>query len=112
MADNEELNGPITILVISHGWVVIGMVLNDGREDGEALVAHAHTVDRWGTTEGLAELCHRGPRDDTTIRKLIPFEDQLRVNRQHILFTLNCDPSKWLTALEITGGTTGKKKKG
>jgi hypothetical protein len=89
----------IEIIVVSHGWVVVGVVVDDGRESGEILLAYAHSIDRWGTTKGIAQLCHEGPRKETKLNPLVPYDAQLRINRAHGMLFLPCDSAKWLSAL-------------
>jgi len=95
----RAVSQPIEIIVVSHGWVVVGVVVDDGRESREMLLGHAHSIDRWGTTDGLAQLCHEGPRKETRLRSLVPYDSQLRINREHVKFCLPCDPEKWSAKL-------------
>lgn len=91
----------IEILVITHGWVIVGVVTDDGRESGEAEIAYAHAIVRWGTTNGLAQLCHEGPRRETKLNPAIPFGDLLRINRTAVIARYACDSSKWAERLGV-----------
>lgn len=95
------MSQPIEIIVVSHGWVVVGVVVDDGRESKEMLLGHAHSIDRWGTSDGLAQLCHEGPRKETRLRSLVPHDSQLRINREHVKFCLPCDLAKWSAKLGV-----------
>ena len=90
----------IEILIITHGWVIVGVVTDDGRESGEAEIAYAHTIARWGTTGGLAQLCE-GPRGETRLNPMLPHGDALRINRAHVIGRLACDSSKWSKKLGV-----------
>jgi len=92
----------IEIIVVSHGWVVVGVVIDDGSESGEILLAYAHSIDRWGTTNGLAQLCHEGPRRETKLNSLVPYDAQLRINRAHGMLFFSCNATNWLKALGVS----------
>ena len=92
----------VEIIVVTHGWVVVGVVQDDGRESGEAEIAHAHAIARWGTSKGLAQLCESGPLPSTRLESLIPHADRLRINRAHVIARLLCDSSRWLRALGVS----------
>lgn len=91
----------VDIVTVAYGWVLVGVITDDGRESGELELAYAHTIACWGTTSGLAQLCHEGPRRETRLNKSVPFGDVLRINRQHVGMRLACDPAKWSKALGI-----------
>lgn len=91
----------IEILILTHGWVIVGVVTDDGRESGEAEVAYAHTIVRWGTTDGIAQLCREGPRRETRLNPAIPSGDLLRINRTAVIARLACDSSKWSERLGV-----------
>jgi hypothetical protein len=47
------MSGEIRILVLSHGWVVVGKV----EQSGLFLeLRDSYVIERWGTTNGLGEL--------------------------------------------------------
>jgi hypothetical protein len=103
----EKYKFRVVIFVLSHGWVMVGVPVDDGRESGEVRVAYAHTVRRWGTTEGIAQLCKTGPLEGTVLDPTIPHEDHLKINYAHEIFCLECDPSKWVEALKLPVDKTG-----
>lgn len=56
------------IVVLQRGWVVVGRFSQEGEEcrlDG------AQCIRRWGTTQGLGELCG-GPLRETKLDKMGP----------------------------------------
>ena len=76
------------ICVLERGWVLVGQLEKDG---DEYLLVNANVVRRWGTTDGLGELAMNGPLESTKLEKT----PLVRFNKSQLIFTINCDESKW-----------------
>lgn len=95
MARSEELH-PIRILVLDRGWV---MVARCPEPDGFALwlpVTHSRTIRRWGTSEGLGELCS-GPTNSTILDRQV---SKINVPVRCILFIIEVEQNKWSSHLK------------
>lgn len=76
------------ICVLERGWVLVGILEKDG---DEYLLLKGNVIRRWGTTKGLGQLAIEGPTSET-ILDAIPLA---KFNKNQLIFTLNCDESKW-----------------
>lgn len=86
-------SGPIKIIVLQRGWVIVGRLEKNG---SECKVHQASVIRNWGTTKGLGEIAIAGPTSSTKLDKcggLVEF-DYLTV-----VATISCEESKWLAVL-------------
>ena len=78
------------IYVLTNGWVVVGQ--NPVPCEGKILrLSNAHTIRRWGTTEGLGEL-FGGPLESTKLDKL---SSDLTINTKAVIMEFEVDTDKW-----------------
>jgi len=76
------------IVVLERGWIMVGILEKDG---DEYLLLNGRIIRRWGTTEGLGEIAIKGPLPETKLDK-IPL---VKFHKNQLIFTINCDESKW-----------------
>lgn len=78
----------IKIVVADRGWVFIGRVW----KGSESLkIQNAFVIRRWGTSEGLGELCIKGKLPDTILDKCLDVE----IPNESIKAIFSCDQEKW-----------------
>jgi hypothetical protein len=78
------------ILVIQSGWVIVC----DQNTAAPTKVTNARIIQRWGTSEGLAQLALHGPQPGTTLSEVFDGEVPL----PSVIFTLYvAEPEKWTT---------------
>lgn len=65
-ANNKQFEGPIKIVVLQRGWVLVGKFERKGEQ---CFLHEASTIRSWGTTKGLGELAAGGPTKDTKLDK-------------------------------------------
>ena len=71
------------IVVLQRGWVVTGLV----QEDGDKIVIHdAAVVRRWGTTKGLGELAAKGPLPQTVLDPA----GRVEAHKLAVVLTIDC----------------------
>ena len=76
------------IVVLQRGWVVVGLV----EEDGDKIVIHdAAVVRRWGTTQGLGELAAKGPLPET----ILDPAGRVEAHELAVVLTIDCDEEAW-----------------
>ena len=80
----------VKILVLDRSWVLVGEVWESGCE---IMLKNGSVVRYWGTEKGLGELANLGPREKT---KLDPFNHDVKINKAHIFFSIDCNDEKWL----------------
>lgn len=78
----------IKIVVADRGWVFIGNVFQ-GKES--TLIKNSYVIRRWGTSEGLGELCIKGKLENTVLEKCLDIEIPLK----SIIAYFDCDQDKW-----------------
>jgi hypothetical protein len=78
----------IKIVVVDRGWVFIGNVFKSAESTS---IKNCHVIRRWGTSEGLGELCIKGKLDKTILDKCLDVEIPLK----SIIAYLDCDQEKW-----------------
>jgi hypothetical protein len=86
-------SGPIKIMVLQRGWVMVGRLERDG---SECKLHNASVLRNWGTTKGLGEIATGGPTSSTKIDKcggLVEF-DYLTV-----VCSISCEESKWVNVV-------------
>lgn len=72
------------IVVISSGWVVIGMV----ETKPDMIIIHdASVIRKWGTTAGLGEIATRGPTKETTL----DYTGKVEVFNQAVIMQIVCE---------------------
>lgn len=82
----------IKIVVVDRGWVFIGNVF---KGSDSTLIKNAHVIRRWGTCEGLGELCIKGKLQNTILEKCLDVEIPLK----SIIAFFDCDQEKWNNCL-------------
>lgn len=88
-----QLEGPIKIVVLQRGWVLVGKFERDG---DQCFLHNASTIRNWGTTKGLGELAKDGPTKDTKLDKcngVVEFEALTKV------LSIDVDQGKWANKL-------------
>jgi|ERR1019366_2419417 hypothetical protein len=60
----KQFEGPIKIVVLQRGWVLVGKF---ERKGDQCFLHNAHVIRNWGTTKGLGELAKDGPTVNTKI---------------------------------------------
>lgn len=55
----------VEIVVLPHGWVLIGRLEDDGM--GDYVLREAAVIRRWGTTGGLGQLALEGKQSGTEL---------------------------------------------
>lgn len=88
----------IAIMVLRERWVLVGVVLDTGRESGEIVLRRAHVVRYWGTTNGLGELS-AGPTPKTRLDPLPSVEGELRIPYHSLVFPLEVATAPWARAI-------------
>ena len=74
-----DCKGPIKIVVLQRGWVLVGKFERTG---DQCFLHNASVIRNWGTTKGLGELANRGPLKDTKLDKcngVVEFEALTKV---------------------------------
>lgn len=88
-----QFEGPIKIVVLQRGWVLVGKFERDG---DRCYLHNASTIRSWGTTKGLGELAKDGPTKDTKLDKcngVVEFEALTKV------LSIDVDQGKWANKL-------------
>ena len=80
-------DGEIRIVIGQRGWVWVGRYSTDGEE---VILRDAKNIRRWGTTQGLGELCS-GPLVETVLDPV----GTVRLHQLAIVATYNCDSEVW-----------------
>lgn len=80
-------SGPVRIVVLQRGWVVVGYYAEDG---DDVTVTNASVIRAWGTTKGLGQLID-GPTSATKLDK----SGTVRAHRVAVVLTLDADETKW-----------------
>ena len=74
---------PEKIVVLQRGWVVVGLV----EEDGDKIIIHdAAVVRRWGTSKGLGELAAKGPLPQTVLDP----GGRVEAHKLAVVLTIDC----------------------
>ena len=84
-------SGPVRIVVLQRGWVVVGYYAEDG---DDVTVSSASVIRVWGTTKGLGELVD-GPTPATRLDK----SGTVRAHRGAVVLTLDADEDAWRSLL-------------
>ena len=90
--DKEESEKNIKIAILQRGWIVIGEYSEEGNE---CVLDNASVIRRWGTTEGLGELAHKGKQSETVLDKT----GVVRFNKLTSIAFIDCDASIWQSQL-------------
>ena len=88
----QEYEGAIKIVILQRGWVMIGKFERNGND---CKLHNASVIRKWGTTNGLPELCN-GKLSDTILDKcygVVEF-DYLTV-----IATIAVNEEKWKNSL-------------
>ena len=78
----------IKIEVVDRGWIFIGHTFNSKES---TLIKNAYIIRKWGTSEGLGELCIKGKLEDTILDKCLDIE----IPSESIIAFFDCDQEKW-----------------
>lgn len=92
-ANNIQYNGPIKIVVLQRGWVLIGKFERLG---DTCKLNNASVIRNWGTKKGLGELAQDGPQSNTILDKcngVVEFEALTMV------LSISVNEAKWLTKI-------------
>lgn len=81
---------PKHIIVIESGWVFSGDVV-EGIQPNTITIENAAVIRKWGTTEGLGQLCLKGPTSDTTL----DYCTAPLIHLDKVLFILPVVSGKW-----------------
>lgn len=97
MSDNININGieyksvnkgeEVRIVIGQRGWVWVGRYSTDGEE---VTLRDAKNIRRWGTTQGLGELC-QGPLPETVLDPV----GTVRLHQLAVVATYDCDSEVW-----------------
>lgn len=80
-------NSPVKIVILQHGWVMVG----HWGQDGDACwLDDASVIERWGTTEGLGQLVN-GPTKETRLKKC----GRVEFHILGVVAAITADASKW-----------------
>ncbi|WP_025915490.1 hypothetical protein [Herminiimonas sp. CN] len=91
-AENLSPTTPqIQIVALDRGFVFVGYVT---RTETEMYIDKARCIRKWGTSEGLGQL-KDGPVADTVLDASCTVRPQLKA----VLFTVDCNQSKWTSSL-------------
>ena len=63
---NKQYEGPIKIVVLQRGWVMVGKLEKNGTD---CKLHNASVIRSWGTTKGLGEIAGGGPTSSTKLDK-------------------------------------------
>lgn len=77
----------VKIVVLDRGFIFVGHVTQD---DQSIYIDNASCIRRWGTTQGIGELCN-GPLPETILDRA----GVIRAPVRALIFTIDCDASKW-----------------
>ena len=90
----------IRILVLDKGFVIVCRCEDPNGFPFWLPVTNSRTIRRWGTTEGLGQLC-TGPTTDTVLDKEIQSET---IPCRAIVRVIDVDQKKWSKHLSPVGG--------
>lgn len=85
--------GPIKIVVLQRGWVMVGYYKRDG---DNCTLQNAAVLRSFGTTKGLGEIAASGPTSST---KLDPCNGLVEFHRLTEVATITCKESAWASKL-------------
>lgn len=71
--------GEVEIVVLPHGWVLVGRLIDDGVSD--YLLKDAAVIRRWGTSAGLGQIAREGAQEGTVLDR----ETDCRIPRGGII---------------------------
>jgi hypothetical protein len=86
-------SGPVKIVVLQRGWVMVGRLERDG---SECRLHNASVIRNWGTTKGLGQIATGGPTKDT---KLDSCGGVVEFDYLTVVAAISCEESKWVSAL-------------
>lgn len=86
MPNRNYQNGDLVITVLDRGWVFMGFVTI--LSDTKVRLDCAYNIHRWGTTEGLGQLCVKGPTSETILNEAGTIYGTP-------IFVMKVDTSKW-----------------
>lgn len=84
----QEFTGPIKIVILQRGWVMIGKFEKNG---SDCKLHNASVIRSWGTTKGLGELAN-GPTCST---KLDPCHGVVEFHELTIVAMITVNQNKW-----------------
>lgn len=87
------LGGPVKIVILQRGWVMVGYYQRDG---ANCTLRNASVLRQYGTTKGLGEIAEGGPTSST---KLDPCNGLVEFHRLTEVATITCVESKWHSKL-------------
>ena len=77
----------VRIVIGQRGWVWVGRYSTDWEE---VILRDAKNIRRWGTTQGLGELC-AGPLVETVLDPV----GTIRLHQLAVVATYDCDSEAW-----------------
>ncbi len=84
--------GRVKIVILQRGWVAVGKYFQTGQD---CRLENAAIIRVWGTTKGLPEIALGGPTSKTILDK----SPTIRFHELTAVATLDCEESKWQSAL-------------
>jgi hypothetical protein len=85
---NTATSHGLCLVVADKGFVWVGEAVTT---DEWVEITGARCVRRWGTTEGLNELAHKGPLTNTRLDAAA----DLKVSRKALIVIIPCEAEKW-----------------
>ena len=85
---SEMPSGPIKIVILQRGWVMVGKFSQEG---SKCRLDNAAIIRKWGTTKGLGEIAAGGPTPQTVLDRTPPVE----FHELTIIATIQCRGEKW-----------------
>lgn len=90
----KEFAGPIKIVILQRGWVMVGRFERNG---SDCKLHNASVIRIWGTTKGLGEIALGGPIKDKTI--LDKCHGLVEFDYLTVVAMISCQESAWLKNL-------------
>lgn len=83
-----ENEGDTKIVVVSHGFVLVGRVTLDG---DFLIINDCRCVRFWGASRGLGELAAGGPTGSSKL----DCQPSTKVHQNQVVMVINCNEEKW-----------------
>ena len=93
LAKPAQVSGPVKIVILQRGWVMVGFYHRDG---DNCTLRNASVLRQFGTSKGLGEIAEGGP---TSTTKLDPCNGLVEFHRLTEVATITCVESKWVSKL-------------
>lgn len=89
----EPVTGPIKIVILQRGWVMVGRYERSG---DYCTLRNAAVIRIWGTTNGLPEIANNGPTSKTVLDKC---DGIVEFHTLTTIATIDCREEKWTASL-------------